>query len=226
VTIARVQTLTDINTDTKNLLGGDNLEAVGLSCVRDDRVLFEDLDFHLTNGQVLLLEGHNGSGKTSLLRILCGIRMSDAGSVRWNGEPIDILGADYYRWMIYVGHLDGIKLDLTVLENLEVSRSLGQASDLSLSAALAKVNLAGYEDLLGQSLSAGQRRRVALARLLVTVNRLWILDEPFTALDQSGITLFEQLMTQHTQNGGMIVLTSHHTVSLEHVEIHRIRLST
>ncbi len=194
-------------------------------CIRDDRILFEDLDFRLTSGQVLLLEGHNGSGKTSLLRILCGIRMSDSGSVRWNGEPIEELGAEYYRRMIYVGHLDGIKLDLTVLENLEVARSMGQASDLPLSSALAQVNLAGYEDVPGQSLSAGQRRRVALARLLITVNRLWILDEPFTALDQSGIVLFEQLMTRHAQNGGMIVLTSHHSVSLEQVETHRIRLS-
>ena len=225
VSTARVQAFTDINTETKNLPGKDCLEAEGLLCIRDDRILFENLDFRLTGGQVLLLEGHNGSGKTSLLRILCGIRMSDSGSVRWNGEAIEELGADYYRWMIYVGHLDGIKLDLTVLENLEVARSLGQASDLPLSAALVQVDLAGYEDLAGQSLSAGQRRRLALARLLVTVNRLWILDEPFTALDQRGIALFERLMIRHAQNGGMIVLTSHHSVSLEHVEIHRIRLS-
>ena len=225
MTTARVQAFTDINTETKNLPGEDCLEATSLLCVRDDRILFEDLDFRLTSGQVLVLEGHNGSGKTSLLRILCGIRMPDSGSVGWNGEAIEDLGADYHRWMIYVGHLDGIKLDLTVLENLEVARSLGQPSDLPLSVALAQVNLAGYEDLPGQSLSAGQRRRLALARLLVTVNRLWILDEPFTALDQSGIALFERLMIRHVQNGGMIVLTSHHSVSLEQVETHRIRLS-
>lgn len=187
--------------------------------------MFEQLNFHLRNGQVLLVEGNNGSGKTSLLRILCGIRLADSGTVRWNGESIENSAVVYHSQMAYIGHLDGVKLDLTVLENLETARSLGQPSELLLSSALAQVNLAGYEDVPGRALSAGQRRRLALTRLLITVNRLWILDEPFTALDKDGIQGFEELIFQHTANGGMVVLTSHHEVALNDIDVQRIRLA-
>lgn len=200
-----------------------SLKAIGLSCSRDDRLLFDGLSFELSPGQVLLLEGRNGSGKTSLLRILCGFREADAGQILWCGDSIK--DGRYYADMAYVGHLDGIKKELTVLENLTVSLALSQPGLYSIERALTKVKLAGYDDALVQSLSAGQKRRLSLARLLITQNHLWILDEPFTSLDKEGITLIETLMTEHCANGGMIVLTSHHDLDLHSALVQRIYLS-
>ena len=199
------------------------LEARDLSCIRDDRLLFEALNFELKPGEALLLEGKNGSGKTSLLRILCGFREPDSGQVSWCGEAID--ESSYFAEMAYVGHLDGVKKELTVAENLSVSLALSKAGKRSIQQALDKVKLAGYDDALVQTLSAGQKRRLSLARLLITQSIIWILDEPFTSLDKHGITLIEQLMMEHCANGGMIVLTSHHETDLHGVEIQRIQLA-
>ena len=199
------------------------LQCSDISCVRDDRVLFEELCFELNSGQVLLLEGENGSGKTSLLRILCGFREPDAGHVLWCGNAIN--DSQYYENMAYVGHLNGVKKELTALENLKVSLALSQAGQYSIPQALAKVQLADFDDALVQTLSAGQQRRLSLARLLITYNSLWILDEPFTSLDIQGITLIESLMTEHCNKGGMIILTSHHDIALPSVDVQRILLS-
>ena len=199
------------------------LQAFNLSCIRDDRVLFEDLSFDLSAGQVLLLEGKNGSGKTSLLRILCGFREADTGQIKWRGDDLD--DSEYYVDMAYVGHLEGVKKELTVLENLKVSLALGQAGQYSIQQALAKVHLPNFDDALVQTLSAGQKRRLSLARLLITKNSLWILDEPFTSLDIHGIATIESLMTEHCAQGGMIILTSHHDIDLPEVDVQRIRLS-
>jgi len=201
------------------------LEAHALECVRDDRTLFSNLGFRLERGQALILEGRNGSGKTSLLRILCGIRLPDAGTVTWGKADISKLGPDYHVHTSYVGHRDGIKLDLTPLENLAMARALGKPSAITLEAALEKVDLFGYEDVLTRNLSAGQQRRLALARLLVTDTVLWILDEPFTSLDTHGIKVIENLFDQHTTNGGMLAVTSHHAVSLNNTPTQTINLS-
>ena len=202
-----------------------SLEAHALECIRDDRTLFSNLDFRLESGQALILEGRNGSGKTSLLRILCGIRLPDAGTVTWGETDISKLGPDYHVHTAYVGHRDGIKLDLTPLENLAVARALGRPNDVTLEAALEKVDLCGYEDVLTRNLSAGQQRRLALARLLVTDTLLWILDEPFTSLDTHGIKTIEGLLDQHTSNGGMLAVTSHHAVNLINTSTQTINLS-
>jgi heme exporter protein A len=199
------------------------LEGINLSCIRDDRILFENLSFKLPSGQTLLLEGKNGSGKTSLLRILCGFREVDEGQILWCGVTIDDL--QYHTDMSYVGHLDGVKKELTVLENLKVSLALGQPGTYSIQQALARVQLSGYDDALVQTLSAGQKRRLSLARLLITHNVLWILDEPFTSLDKQGIILIETLMTEHCAHGGMIILTSHHDIDLPDVSVQRMHLS-
>jgi len=199
------------------------LKGSGLSCIRDDRILFDELAFELVSGQVLLLEGKNGSGKTSLLRILCGFREPDTGQVYWCGDAIN--DSQYYADMAYVGHLDGVKKELTVLENLKVSLALGRPGHYSIQQALTKVHLVDYDDVLVQVLSAGQKRRLSLARLLITQNSLWILDEPFTSLDKQGITLMESLMSEHCASGGMIVLTSHHDIDLHDVAVQRINLS-
>jgi heme exporter protein A len=201
------------------------LQARELECIRDERTLFSNLEFSLEAGQALLLEGRNGSGKTSLLRILCGIRLPDAGMITWDGTDINRLGADYHQYTAYVGHRDGIKLDLTPLENLAMSRALGKPNDITLEAALDKVDLYGFEDVLTRNLSAGQKRRLALARLLVTDTVLWILDEPFTSLDVHGIQIIEELLETHTAGGGMLAVTSHHTVNLNDTPVQRINLS-
>jgi len=201
------------------------LEARGLECIRDDRTLFTGLEFSLEAGQALILEGRNGSGKTSLLRILCGIRLPDAGTVSWCGIDINRLGADYHEHTAYVGHRDGIKLDLTLQENLAMAQALGKPGDISPEAALEQVDLYGYEDVLTRNLSAGQQRRLALARLLVTDTILWILDEPFTSLDRHGIELIESLLDRHTGNGGMLAVTSHHAVNLASTPTQTINLS-
>ena len=199
------------------------LEARALSCIRDDRVLFEGLDFTLKNNQVLLLEGKNGSGKTSLLRIICGFREQDAGELLWCNTAIK--GSNYFSEMAYVGHLDGVKKELSVLENLKMSLALSQAGKYTIDQALDKVQLAGYDDSLVQSLSAGQKRRLSLARLLITKKTLWVLDEPFTSIDKQGIKLIESLMHEHISNGGMIILTSHHDLVLHEADVQKINLS-
>ena len=202
-----------------------SIEARELECIRDDRTLFSNLAFRLDPGQALVLEGRNGSGKTSLLRILCGIRLPDTGTIAWNGTDIQQLGADYYQHIAYVGHRDGMKLDLTPRENLAMARALGRPNDVLPESALAQVDLFGFEDTPTRNLSAGQQRRLALARLLVTDSTLWILDEPFTSLDVNGISVIEELLEKHTARGGMLAVTSHHAVNLHDTPVQRINLS-
>ncbi|HSH29645.1 MAG TPA: cytochrome c biogenesis heme-transporting ATPase CcmA [Thiohalobacter sp.] len=213
---------TDLNQETRSI----SLQAENLECIRDDRILFSGLSFELSSGEVLLLEGRNGSGKTSLLRILCGIRLPDVGSLRWCGEEIRRLGPEYHEQIAFVGHRDGVKLDLTPLENLAMARALGAAHpDRTPDDALDEVNLTGFEDVPTRILSAGQRRRLALARLLVTRAQLWILDEPFTSLDRYGIDIVESMLDRHLSDGGMLALTSHHAIRAIGAQTHRIDLS-
>ncbi|MCU7933371.1 MAG: cytochrome c biogenesis heme-transporting ATPase CcmA [Candidatus Thiodiazotropha sp. (ex Dulcina madagascariensis)] len=202
-------------------------EAKSLACIRDDRVLFEDLGFTITSGQALVLEGRNGSGKTSLLRILCGIRLPESGELFWEGDSIFRLGPEFHEHMAYLGHKDGSKLDLTPLENLRIARGLGKArADIGLEEALDQVGLYGFEDVPTRNLSAGQQRRLAIARLLVTDAKLWILDEPFTSLDRKGIEHMERLFEGHLNRGGMAAMTTHHRIGFkDDVQLVRINLS-
>ncbi len=202
------------------------LEARALHCIRDDRTLFQDLSFGLSSGQALVLEGKNGSGKTTLLRILCGIRLPEGGEVLWNEEDIFRLGPEYHEHIAYLGHKDGNKLDLTPLENLRMAKGLGKArGGISLEQALDQVGLYGFEDVATRNLSAGQQRRLAIARLLVTEARLWILDEPFTSLDRQGIEQVEGLFAAHLERGGMAALTTHHRMHFRDDQAQRINLS-
>lgn len=197
--------------NTSSLLNTDNLE-----CTRDDRLLFTGLSLGLDSGQVLQIEGSNGSGKTSLLRILCGLRQPDEGKVVWQGEDISRSREDYYANMVYIGHLTCIKADLTVLENIRVlldTRS--QTVSLALiEDVLDKVGLAGFDDVPGKALSSGQKRRVLLAFLLLTKAQLWILDEPLTALDVQGVELVESMIVEHRESGGSVIFTTHHGMQL------------
>lgn len=216
-----------MQTDNPGHVPSASMETRNLACIRDDRILFEGLGFSVQSGEMLLLEGRNGSGKTSLLRILCSIRLPDAGIVSWCGEDIQKLGPDYHEHIAYVGHRDGVKQDLTPQENLRVARALGKASAKRSSAeVLDRFGLFGFEDVPTYNLSAGQQRRLALARLLATEAQLWILDEPFTSLDKHGIELFESVMNEHLCNAGMIVLTTHHRVNFSGNSVHHINLSS
>lgn len=210
----------------------DFLHATNLTCIRDDRTLFSQLSFSLTSGQLLLLEGENGSGKTSLLRILCGIRLPEQGELIWkqvtDNKTHQIAvhsNVSYAGEMAFLGHLDGNKLDLTVTENLEFSKTLIRGNSCSIDQALEKVNLNFFDDLLVSNLSAGQRRRLSLARLILSGASLWILDEPFTALDKKGIEMAEREINEHIDQGGMVVMTSHHSISIDNEKITRINLS-
>ena len=202
------------------------LRAAALECVRDDRTLFAALSFAVEPGQVVAIEGRNGSGKTSLLRILCGIRAPDAGTVYWGGADIAALGPDYHLHVAYVGHADGVKLDLTPRENLEFAAALGsRRSGADSEAILRRVGLFALEDIPTRLLSAGQRRRLALARLLATNAALWVLDEPLSSLDRAGIELFESLLSEHLSAGGLSVMTTHHRLALSGDRVQRLDLS-
>ncbi len=192
------------------------LEVSNLECVRGDRRLFAGMSFSVKPGELLHVQGANGSGKTSLLRMVCGLVSPVQGDICWGGENIRILREDYFREMTYMGHLSGIKEDLTALENLRILMGLAgdEAPEEALVAALDHMGLAGREDLPAKVLSQGQKRRVALARLVLCgvashKTRLWILDEPFTALDVAAIAVVQALLSQHLHNGGMIILTTH-----------------
>jgi heme exporter protein A len=206
-------TLHDFSTKT-SLLATENLQ-----CIRDDRVLFEGLNFTLRAGQILQIEGRNGSGKTSLLRILCGLTLPTEGTVLWNTQDIQTIRTDYCTELSYIGHIPGIKHELTPLENLAIAQALGAVTTaVSRDAALSIVGLYGFEDVPTRNLSAGQQRRVALARLLIQQTQLWILDEPFTALDKTAISMVEALLDAHARRGGMVVVTSHHKINCEYAE--------
>jgi heme exporter protein A len=190
------------------------LTAHRLTCVRGTRPLFSGVDFSVSPGSWAHIRGANGSGKTSLLRLLAGLSQPDEGEVRWNGEKVG--SEDFRRELLYLGHRAAVKEDLTALENLEFSAAMDgvdlgreQAED-----ALRRFGLAGREDLPVRFLSAGQKRRVLLAQTVARPASLWILDEPFTALDVKAVDFLSNLIAQHVQSGGMAVLTSHQAIPL------------
>lgn len=189
-----------------------------LSCEKRDRMLFEGLNFRVTPKELLHIQGLNGAGKTSLLRILCGLSLAREGDVLWNGEPISNQRTEFHQELIYLGHKPGVNLAMTACENLHFwCRQHGVSSEHDWYAMLGNIGLAGLEDLPCGHLSAGQLRRVALCRLWLKPAKLWILDEPFTALDVKGIKLLTQKMQQHLDQQGMIVLTSHQRLDMEGV---------
>ena len=199
------------------------LEARALSFYRQDEPVFGPVDFQLRPGEIALIEGDNGSGKTTLMRILAGLLHVDEGALLWLGHPLDrdaCLGQ-----IVFLGHQLGLKGDLTPRENLRVAEGLhGVREGASVPGVLHEVGLAGYEDEPFRQLSAGQKKRVALARLLLVPAALWLLDEPYANLDRHGIELVNRLLAGHVDRGGAALVTSHGAVSFHGGEPQRIRL--
>lgn len=191
------------------------LEIRQFSCERDERVLFSQLDFSCYSGEILQLLGPNGSGKTTLLRCLAGVSRDYQGSIFWRGVPLAEAAWQFARESLYLGHLPGVKKALTPQENLDwYCQAQDGAALCTIEEALEQVGLAGYEETPCYQLSAGQHRRVALARLYLSSATCWILDEPFTAIDKQGVDALEHLLEQHARRGGTALLTSHQDLSI------------
>lgn len=195
------------------------LRATDLAAVRGVRLLFSELSFAVAPGEILRVEGRNGAGKTTLLRILCGLDQDYEGALAWLSAAA--AGRPWREDVLYLGHAPGLKSALTPMENLIWLfrlRGLPMQGDRTLDecarAALAQTGLAGYEDVPVATLSAGQQRRVALARLHLEQAPAWILDEPFTAIDPAGIAALEVVLQKHVQAGGAVVMTTHHPLAI------------
>lgn len=212
-------------THPRSSLSDPGLVGQGLRCLRGDRIVFEELAFALAPGGVLQIEGPNGSGKTTLLRAICGLTPIDAGSVLWDGIPREEADDEFRAALTYIGHIPGVKRDLTPRENLAAWRALASARPVcTADDAFERVGLAELGDTPLRHLSAGQTRRVGLARLLALPTTLWLLDEPLTALDANGKVLFETLLAEHVANGGMAVISTHHPLDLTGAAVQRLRL--
>ncbi len=200
------------------------LEVINLECVRGDRTLFKGMNFLVSPGEAIELRGANGSGKTSLLRILCGLATPAAGEIRWHGTNIRRQREEYSNSIAYMAHLNGVKDEFTTLENLLVAERVA-GNPLTTEAGvetLDQVGLKNQRNLAARFLSAGQRRRLALARLFMPHARLWILDEVLTSLDDAGAKLARELIETHLTAGGMAIIATHHDLNLSVDSVRRI----
>jgi heme exporter protein A len=199
--------------------------AQALTCVRQDRCLFEDLSFSLKTGEILQVEGPNGAGKSSLLRILAGFLHADSGQLLWQQQAIKKDPEAFLSELLFIGHKAGINPYLSALENVNFWLQLHvDNNDVNVFELLGRLGLVGLEDIPVSQLSAGQQRKVALARLWLTQARLWILDEPFTAIDKKGVRGLQKRFAQHLSTGGMIILTTHQDLTEHFDRLQRVVL--
>jgi heme exporter protein A len=197
-----------------------------VTAIRDDRVLFAELSFEAKAGDLIQIEGRNGTGKTTLLRIIAGLGDKEEGEIFWNGTNVQKDRDTFHQNLLFLGHQTGVKKDLSGLENLQFYQSVfGLSHDRqTLFDALAQVGLAGREDIPVSQLSAGQQRRVALARLWLTNQKLWVLDEPLTAIDKQGVKVLESLFLSHANQGGTVLLTTHQDLFINNPKLRKITL--
>ncbi len=203
------------------------LKAHDLKCVKGSTELFSNIHFQVESGEALVVEGSNGSGKTSLLRILCGFNYPAEGEISWCGTSI-AQHDEYQQQISYIGHASGVKLDLTVLENLIYAQRLvgSDCDENKVKEIIRAVGLFKQRNVLTRKLSAGQKRRVALARLQLEERPVWILDEPLTALDKTFVKEFEMVLKNHLENNGMLIVTTHRDLVLPTKVMKHINLST
>lgn len=205
--------------------GKPSLEVRALSCVRGRKSLFKDLSFDLEPGQPCQIVGPNGAGKTTLLRALCGLTLPTAGKILWAGQELDHTYNEYIATVTYVGHAAGIKLELTARENLEFDQQLSVfPSDTDMDSLLNRLDLGNCADFPCRQLSAGQRRRVALGRLLTRRASIWLLDEPFTSIDRDGVEFLTRMMDEHLDTGGTIAVATHQQIEFCDAKVQRLRL--
>lgn len=199
----------DLTLNTNNNEIGQHFSASNVAVRRGDRLLLNDVNFSLAPQQLLRIIGANGSGKTSLLRVIAGLSEPDSGKLNWQGYAIH--GSESYSKNLgYIGHRDGIKVTLTAIENLRFYQRLHQTIDEdAINQVLHKLKLLDHADITAGLLSFGQRRRLAFARLLLASQSLWLLDEPFTGIDVDGRILIESICIEHLKNDGMIIMTHH-----------------
>ena len=200
------------------------ISAQQLTCIREDRILFEQLSFAINAGDIVQIEGPNGAGKTSLLRILAGLSQPYEGEVLFDGQSITDNRELFHQNLLYLGHTPGVKNEMTAQENLAFNLSLHGLDPETAEHTLSKVNLLGFEDATASHLSAGQHRRIALARLWQTQAKVWILDEPFTAIDKQGVANLEHLFIKHIDNGGAVILTTHQDLFIAKDRLKKITL--
>ena len=204
------------------------LELQSVRCVRGERLLFSKLNFQCAAGTLVRIAGPNGTGKTSLLRLLVGLMQPQEGQILWKNEPIKKLNEEFWKDLVYIGHLNGVKDELTARENLLINCEIGEHPVTKEQAdhALAMVGLEGFEDHYTRHLSQGQRRRVALARLYLSRHAgFWVLDEPFTALDVKAVANLANLIAEHVNEGGIVAFTTHQEVPIAANNVQRIELT-
>ncbi|KFI11276.1 cytochrome c biogenesis heme-transporting ATPase CcmA [Vibrio coralliilyticus] len=203
------------------------LEVSQLTAIRDERILFESLSFTINSGELVQIEGRNGTGKTTLLRIVTGLGERDSGEIFWNGENIESNRDAYHQDLLFLGHQTGVKRELTAYENLRFYLNIHSRKPVdkeTIYSALMKVGLVGREDVPVAQLSAGQQRRVALARLWLSDHKLWILDEPLTAIDKQGVKVLESLFLSHAEDDGIVILTTHQDMFADNPKLRKIKL--
>lgn len=198
-----------------------------LTCLRNDKLLFRGINFTLNAGEILHIHGQNGVGKSSLLRILCGLLQSAEGEIFWQGQLVNLDPIQFKSNMGYLGHKLGLKERLTVAENIKlfVNAKNSDERDRIIDDVLTHMGVRQIKNNLCDMLSAGQKQRVALARLLAKKCKLWLLDEPFNSIDVGGIEILENVIREHIQEGGMVVLTSHQPVEIKEISIQKLHLS-
>jgi len=214
-----------VSVDQKNSM----LSVNNLTVWRGDNLLLDKISFALNSGDVLQIKGANGSGKTTLLRVTCGVGIADEGEVYWNGIPIHKSRDQFNDALLYLGHKPGIKGGLTAIENLRIFATLSgysqtKETDRAIESALDALSLTPKSHIACRYLSAGQQRRVGLARLLLRSSHLWVLDEPLTSLDAAGLMWVEAQIGKHAANGGAVLLTTHVPLNIDAVTVDTLEL--